>query len=193
MSLSTTTSALQAIRNYCPKPIVAKGLRQAAVLVPIHECAGGLGVTLIERAATLRSHGGEIGFPGGSVTAEDQDVLAAALREFQEEMGIAPENVEIIGQLDQVTVGGRYVVTPFVGIVKLPLNARPNTDEVSSVICVPVSALLEPGCFTVELRTAGGGPHTIYHFRYEALDIWGATARILKQFLELTYGFQPQG
>jgi len=57
-------------------------------------------VTLIERAATLRSHGGEIGFPGGSVTAEDQDALAAALREFQEEMGIAPENAEIIGQLD---------------------------------------------------------------------------------------------
>jgi 8-oxo-dGTP pyrophosphatase MutT (NUDIX family) len=184
--------ALQAVRNYCPRPIAAKGLRPAAVLVPIHEGAGGLWVTLIKRATTLRSHGGEIGFPGGSVAAEDKDFLAAALREFQEEMGIPPEKVEIIGQLDQVRVGGRYVVTPFVGIVKSPFNAQPNIEEVSSVICVPVSALLDPDCFTTELRT-NGVPLTIYHFRYEALDIWGATARILKQFLELAYGFHPFG
>jgi 8-oxo-dGTP pyrophosphatase MutT (NUDIX family) len=185
-------NSLQAVRNYSPRPIAAKGLRPAAVLVPIHESAGGLCVTLIERAATLRSHGGEIGFPGGSVAAEDNDVLVTALREFQEEMGISPRNVEIIGQLDQVKVGGRYVVTPFVGIVKSPFNAQPNAEEVSSVICVPVSALLDPDCFTAELRT-NGVPRTVYHFHYEALDIWGATARILKQFLELACGFHPLG
>jgi 8-oxo-dGTP pyrophosphatase MutT (NUDIX family) len=187
------TKALQAVRNYSPpRPIVAKGLRPAAVLVPIHEGAGGLCVTLIQRAATLRSHGGEIGFPGGSVTAEDKDALAAALREFQEEIGIAPENVQVIGQLDQVTVAARYVVTPFVGIVESPFNASPNAEEVASLFYVPVSALLDPESFTAELRT-DGVPRTVYHFRYEALDIWGATARILKQLLEVAYGFQPHG
>jgi 8-oxo-dGTP pyrophosphatase MutT (NUDIX family) len=107
--------------------------------VPIQERAGGHYLTLIERAATLRSHGGEIAFPGGAVTAEDRDTLAAALRECQEEIGIDPENVQIIGQLDQVTVvGSRYLVTPFVGILRAPFMVSPNKQEVNSVIPIPV-------------------------------------------------------
>ncbi|HEY1477585.1 MAG TPA: CoA pyrophosphatase [Chthoniobacterales bacterium] len=192
MPFSITTTALQAIRSYCPKSVVAKGFKPAAVLVPNQEIAEEHYLTLIERAATLRSHGGEIAFPGGNVTAEDKDTLAAALREFQEEIGIDPENVQVIGQLDQVTVGSRYVVTPFVGIVISPFNASPNKEEVSSVISIPVSALLDPGCLTMELK-ANGRPGIIYHFRYEALDIWGATARILKQLLEVAYGFRANG
>ena len=187
-----TASVLQAIQRYCPRSVIAKGLKPAAVLVPIHERAGEHYLTLIERAATLRSHSGEIAFPGGNVTAEDKDTLATALREFQEEIGIDPENVQIIGQLDQVTVGSRYLVTPFVGIVMSPFNASPNKEEVSSVISIPVSALLDPDCFTTELKT-DGKPRVIYHFRYEALDIWGATARILKQLLEVAYGFRANG
>jgi 8-oxo-dGTP pyrophosphatase MutT (NUDIX family) len=93
---------------------------------------------LIERAATLRLHGGEMAFPGGNVTAEDKDALAAALREFQEEIGVDPENVQIIGQLDQVMVGSRYVITPFVGIVRSPSTASLNNQEVKSVIFIPV-------------------------------------------------------
>jgi 8-oxo-dGTP pyrophosphatase MutT (NUDIX family) len=190
MPLSKRASALQAIRGYCPRSVVAKRFKPAAVLVPIQEIAAEHYLTLIERAATLRSHGGEIAFPGGNVTAEDKDPLAAALRESQEEIGIDPKNVQIIGQLDQVTVGCRYLVTPFVGIVMSPFSASPNKEEVSSVISVPVAALLDPDCFTAELK-ADGRPRIIYHFRYEALDIWGATARILKQLLEVAYGFRP--
>src|SRR5262249_41301812 len=144
MPLSRTASALQAIRRHCPRSVVAKRFKPAAVLVPIQEIAAEHYLTLIERAAMLRSHGGEIAFPGGNVTAEDKDPLAAALRESQEEIGIDPENVQIIGQLDQVTVGWRYLVTPFVGIVMSPFSASPNKEEVSSVISVPVSALLDP-------------------------------------------------
>lgn len=195
MPLSRTASALQAIRRYCPKSVVAKGFKQfkpAAVLVPIQEIAGEHYLTLIERAATLRSHGGEMAFPGGNVAAEDKDSLAAALREFQEEIGIDPKNVQIIGQLDQVTVGSCYIVTPFVGIVRSPFTVNPNKQEVNSVISIPVSALLEPDCFAAELK-ADGRARIIYHFRYKALDIWGATARILKQLLEVAYGFRENG
>ena len=189
LPFSITSNALEAVRSYCPKSVVAKGLKPAAVLVPIQDRGGEHYLTLIERVATLRSHGGEIAFPGGNVTAEDKDTLAAALREFQEEIGIDSENVQIIGQLDDVTVGSRYLVTPFVGFVRPPFDTRPNEEEVSSVICVPVSALLDPDCFTTELK-GDGGPGIIYHFRYQALDIWGATARILKQLLEVAYQFQ---
>ena len=189
MPFSRTSSALQAVRSYRPRSVVAKGFKPAAVLVPIHERAGEHYLTLIERAATLRSHGGEIAFPGGNVTAEDKDTLAAALREFQEEIGIDPENVQIIGQLDEVTVGSQYLVTPFVGIVISPFQISPNKEEVSSVISVPVSALLHGDCFTTEFK-ADVKPRIIYHFRYEGLDIWGATASILKQLLEVAYGFR---
>ena len=191
MPFSPRINALEAIRNYRARSVVAEGFRPAAVLVLIQETQLEHYVTLIERAATLCLHSGEIAFPGGSLAAEDKDALAAALRESQEEIRIDPENVQIIGQLDQVTVAKRYLVTPFVGVVLSPYNVRPNEEEVRCVVSVPVSALLEPDCFSVELYEADSRPRIIYHFRYKTLDIWGATARILKQLLEMAYGFQP--
>jgi len=185
-----STDVIRAIRSYRPQSVIAKRLRPAAVLVPVGETLQGDCVTLIERAATLRTHSGEIAFPGGSVASFDKGALAAALRESQEEIGIDPANVQIIGQLDQVPVAARYLVTPFVGILSPPFSARPNEDEVRSVISIPVSALLNPNCFTAELVEAAGKSRVIYHFRYEDLDIWGATARILKQLLEVAYGFR---
>ena len=191
MPFSPRINALEPIRNYRARSVVAEGFRPAAVLVLIQETQLEHYVTLIERAATLCLHSGEIAFPGGSVAAEDKDALAAALRESQEEIGIDPENVQIIGQLDQVTVAKRYLVTPFVGVVLSPYDVRPNEEEVRCVVSVPVSALLVPDCFSAELYEADSRPGIIYHFRYKTLDIWGATARILKQLLEMAYGFQP--
>jgi len=103
----TTARVLQAIRSHCPRSVLATGFKAAAVLVPIQEIAGEHYLILIERAAALSSHGGEIAFPGGNVTAQDKSALAAVLREFQEEIGIDPESVQIIGQLDQITVRDR--------------------------------------------------------------------------------------
>lgn len=187
-----TATVLEAIRSYCPKPILATGLKPAAVIVPIEEIAGKHYLTLIERAATLKSHAGEIAFPGGNVTAEDKSALAAALRELQEEIGIVSETVQLIGQLDQVTVGSGYLVTPFVGMLTSSFSLCLNKEEVSSVISVPISAFFEHGCFNAESRT-DGRRDVIYHFRYQSFDIWGATARILKQLLEVAYGFQADG
>jgi 8-oxo-dGTP pyrophosphatase MutT (NUDIX family) len=190
MPFSTRINLIHSIQSYQPRSVSGKGLQPAAVLVLIQEMPRGHYVTLIERAATLRFHSGEIAFPGGSVAPGDKDALAAALRESQEEIGIDPENVQIIGQLDQVAVASRYLVTPFVGIVSLVGSVRPNEHEVKSVTSIPVSALLNPECFSEELFEADGRPRVIYHFRYGNLDIWGATARILKQLLELAYGFR---
>jgi 8-oxo-dGTP pyrophosphatase MutT (NUDIX family) len=183
----TTTGVLEAIRIHFPKPVLSAELRPAAVIVPIQDIAGEHYLTLIERAAGLSSHAGQIAFPGGNITDEDQGALDAALRELEEEIGISRETVEIIGQLDQVVVAAsRYLVTPFVGMLASPLNFRPNAEEVSAVLSVPVSALMERDCFTAVPRT-DGRPGFIYHFRYGTFDIWGATARILKQLLEIGY------
>ena len=170
MPFSPRINALEAIRNYRARSVVAEGFRPAAVLVLIQETQLEHYVTLIERAATLCLHSGEIAFPGGSVAAEDKDALAAALRESQEEIGIDPENVQIIGQLDQVTVAKRYLVTPFVGVVLSPYDVRPNEEEVRCVVSVPVSALLVPDCFSAELYEADSRPRIIYHFHYKTLD-----------------------
>jgi 8-oxo-dGTP pyrophosphatase MutT (NUDIX family) len=190
--MSLSTDIIQSLRNYQPRSIDAAELRPAAVLVPISETPRGDHITLIERAAKLPTHGGEIAFPGGSVEPSDKDALAAALRETQEEIGVDPANVQIIGQLDQVSVAARYLVTPFIGIVSPSFSARPNELEVKSVMSIPVSALLNPKCCRAELVDAAGKPRAIYHFHYEGLDIWGATARILKQLLEVAYGFRAK-
>ncbi|MBV8098165.1 MAG: CoA pyrophosphatase [Verrucomicrobia bacterium] len=182
----TTTGVLEAVRGHCPRPVLTEGLRPAAVIVPIQDIAGEHYLTLIERSATLNSHAGEIAFPGGNITDDDQDALEAALRELEEEIGISRETVGIVGQLDQVVVASRYLLTPFVGTLASPLNLRPNAEEVRAVLSVPVSALFERDCFTAVPRT-DGRPGFIYHFRYGTFDIWGATARILKQLFEIGY------
>jgi 8-oxo-dGTP pyrophosphatase MutT (NUDIX family) len=183
----TTTAVLEAVRGHSAQPLLIAGLRPAAVIVPIQDRGGEHYLTLIERAAKLNYHAGEIAFPGGNITAEDEGALNAALRELEEEIGISRENVEIIGQLDQViVVASQYLVTPFVGMLVSPFNFKPNIEEVSAVLSVPVSALLQPDCFTAVART-DGRPGFIYHFRYGTFDIWGATARILKQLLEIGY------
>jgi 8-oxo-dGTP pyrophosphatase MutT (NUDIX family) len=182
----TTTGVVEAVRSHCPRPVLTAGLRPAAVIVPIQDRAGEHYLTLIERAAKLSAHAGEIAFPGGNITDEDQGALDAALRELEEEIGISRETVEIIGQLDQVVVASRYLVTPFVGMLVPPFNFRPNVEEVSALLSVPVAALLEHDSFTAVPRT-DGRPGFIYHFHYGSFDIWGATARILKQLLEIGY------
>jgi 8-oxo-dGTP pyrophosphatase MutT (NUDIX family) len=182
----TTTRVIEAIRGHCPKSVSATGLRPAAVIVPIQDVDGEHYLTLIERAATPGPHAGEIAFPGGNITSKDKDALDAALRELDEEIGIRREILQITGELDQVVVASRYLVTPFVGMLVSPFIARPNPAEVAAVLSVPVAALLEHDCFTAVPRT-DGAPGFIYHYRYQSFDIWGATARILKQLLELGY------
>jgi 8-oxo-dGTP pyrophosphatase MutT (NUDIX family) len=168
----TTTSVIEGVRSHSPVPDSTAGLKPAAVIVPIQDVAGEHYLTLIERAATPGPHAGEIAFPGGNINGEDQDALDAALRELEEEIGVGRENVQIIGQLDQVIVAFRYLVTPFVGMLMSPVNFRPNVKEVSAVLSVPVSALFQHDCFTAVPRT-DGHPGFIYHYRYQSFDIWG--------------------
>jgi 8-oxo-dGTP pyrophosphatase MutT (NUDIX family) len=95
----TTTGVLEAIRVHCPKPVLSAELRPAAVIVPIQDIGGEHYLTLIERAAGLSSHAGQVAFPGGNIADGDQDASDAALRELEEEIGISREAVEIIGEL----------------------------------------------------------------------------------------------
>ena len=185
-----TEKIIKVLQSHIPQSLKEGRFKPASVLVPIQERAEGDTLVLTQRAERLNSHRGQVAFPGGRVDSRDAGPLAAALRESHEEIGIDPRHVRILGQLDQVTAASNYLVTPFVGLIPSPYEFHLNPEETAAVFSVPIPALLEPGCFRMEPRPFSSGRQgPVCHFYYGGWDIWGATARIIIQLLELAYGF----
>ena len=161
-----------------------KPLRPAAVLVPVWQRPEGAGVILTKRSSHLKHHPGQIAFPGGKVDATDASPEAAALRETQEEIGLHPTRVEILGTLPvHETVTG-FAITPFVGMVRGPFDPVPEAGEVDEVFTVPLSHVLTPARFAIERRRWMGVWRRYYAVPYGPYYIWGATARILRGLAE---------
>jgi 8-oxo-dGTP pyrophosphatase MutT (NUDIX family) len=161
-------------------------LKQAAVLLPLAFDGSADHIFFIQRSHDVLYHKGQVSFPGGGVEKCDADLLSTALRESDEEIGLKPEDVEVLGRLDdQVTVSG-FVITPWVGAFPLPYTFKLCDFEVKEVFSLPVPHLLDSRLcrqgenLLRENKTAPG-----YAFDCQGRFIWGATARILKQFLEL--------
>ncbi|MGB7950827.1 MAG: CoA pyrophosphatase [Candidatus Binatia bacterium] len=172
-----------------PKNLAGDHYRRAAVLVPIQERDDGDHLVLTKRAEQLKHHRGQVAFPGGRVDDSDRGELAAALRESQEEIGIDPGHVRVLGRLDQVTAAYDFLVTPFVGVIPPSYEFRLNPAETDAVFSVPIAVLLDPKCAAIADHLSSHG-EPVYHFYCNGWDIWGATARIIVQFLELVYGYQ---
>jgi 8-oxo-dGTP pyrophosphatase MutT (NUDIX family) len=171
-----------------PRKLPPEGFRPAAVLVPIQEMPEGEHLVFIQRAPTLSTHGGEIAFPGGIVELEDSGPWDTALRESSEEIGLDPKSVTILGELDQVTTASVHLVTPVVGLIPYPCTFRISPWETARVFAAPIERLMAPDCLRAEESPVPG--RFAYHFYFQNWDIWGATARITKQLLELAYGFR---
>jgi 8-oxo-dGTP pyrophosphatase MutT (NUDIX family) len=162
------------------------------VLVPIFETDGEARVILTKRPETMPSHQGEIAFPGGKLEPNtDADLRAAALREAHEEIGIAPDTVEIVGELDHlVTVSARFALAPFVGLIAVPPVIVPHPREVAAVFDVTIADLLAAETFReerwdvpAEMLVGVGPDRAIHFFELPGETVWGATARILTGFL----------
>src|SRR6266511_3948679 len=143
--------------------IAGNGYKPAAVLVPIQERRDGDFLVLTKRADGLPTHKGQIAFPGGSVDASDVGAVEAALRESYEEIGIPPDCVQILGQLDQVTAGYGFVVTPVVAVIPAHCDFRLDGAEPAAVVWVRSKACMAPANFIMNecLSTAG---HLSYQF-----------------------------
>lgn len=157
----------------------------AAVLLPILD-RGSAHLLFTKRTERVRTHKGQISFPGGVVDPGDPSTEAAALRECEEEIGLPRTAVEILGVLDDTeTVATPFVITPFVGLVREPVVFTPDGHEIELVIEVPVASLLDRARFRVEHWVRDDIRRPVYFFECEGVTIWGATARILRQYLDL--------
>lgn len=152
----------------------------AAVLLPLVERSAGLQVLLTRRADHLQDHPGQISFPGGRIQPGDPGPREAALREFQEELGVAAGLVDVAGYLPAHAVVTGFVVTPVVGFVPAAVRLRPDPEEVAEAFEVPLDFLLDAGNATTGTRLVRGIELPYWEYSYSGRRIWGATAQILR-------------
>lgn len=176
----------QALSRRQKQHIAELGRALSAVLLPIYYKEGQHYLLFIKRTEKVREHKGQISFPGGAYEAEDKMLLDTALRESAEEIGLVPGDVEILGMLDDVpTQTSSYIISPFVGFIPYPYRFKADREEVEEIFEVPISALLDEDCVHQETEIVGGEAVTVYSYHYQGRIIWGATARILNQFLDI--------
>lgn len=150
----------------------------AAVLVAVTDRPDP-GVLLTQRTETLRSHAGQISFPGGRIDPEDDGPIAAALREAEEEIGLPRNMVEVIGIADRYRTGSGYDITPVIGVIPPDLVLVPNDAEVAALFEVPLSFLLEPTNHIEQAIEWQGRERHFYELTWHDRRIWGATAGMI--------------
>jgi len=182
-------SLLQQIRDflsdYRPRRFSQHETTPAGVLLLLYEKAGEPYIVLTRRTEDVEHHKGETSFPGGAFDPQDGDLLTTALREAEEEIGVRPEDVEILGQLDDIVTITGFLVSPFVGVLRAwPYPFAVNTREVAELVEVPLRHLMDERNLERGTRRFGDRWLPILSYKYGDHSIWGATARIFKGFFD---------
>jgi 8-oxo-dGTP pyrophosphatase MutT (NUDIX family) len=162
----------------------------AAVLIPLISLDGVWSLLYTRRTDSLESHRGQVAFPGGRIDEMDHSPTQAALREACEEIGIDPDQVEVLGSMDPLYTITQFHVTPVIGLLDWPVELNLNQSEVAAVFQVPIAWLAQKQNLEVVERTlwSGGPTIPIYQFKpYQGETIWGATARITLNLLEIMH------
>lgn len=159
----------------------AASLRKAAVLIPVtrHSNDNESHIILTVRSDQLKTHAGQISLPGGSQDKQDADAVATALRESEEEIGLPSDEVDVIGQLGDISLPSGFQVTPIVGLIKTGLSLTPCPVEVAEIFHAPLSLVLNRDAYTSSFKTYNNMPRKILELQYKNYRIWGATAAIL--------------
>lgn len=162
-------------------------LKDAAVLVPVIDDDDGAKILLTQRTRTLRKHSGQIAFPGGAIDPEDGSPERAALREAEEEIGLARSHVETLARLPDYYAATGFRITPVLSIVRRGFDVRPNPHEVDHVFEVPLSFLMDPANHQRDSAVWQGAERHFYRMPYGEWMIWGITAGILRTLYERLY------
>ncbi len=164
-------------------------LRLAAVLVPLFVREDTVHVVLTKRTNNVRTHQGQVSFPGGSWEPSDASLQQTALREASEEVGLRPQDVDVIGVLDDLptNVSG-FLVRPFVATVPFPYDFVHDVTEVDHVFTPPLEIFADSSRRREEVRERDGFRYSIYYYDVDGNIVWGATARMLIQLLEKARG-----
>ena len=165
--------------------------KRASVLIPLLESEGEICVMLTRRSSEMRSHPGQVSFPGGKEDIDDEDSLQTALRETHEEIGLPGEKVDVIGMLDQILSIHYHLVTPYVGLIPPDFVPVPNIDEIESVFKVPLAFFMKSENHWSEEKKIFASPVLVHHFEYHDYDIWGLTAKLIFRLLEVGLGYVP--
>lgn len=166
--------------------IIDAKLVPSAVLVPIYYKQGQYYILFTKRTERVKEHKGQISFPGGARREGDRTLVDTALRECAEEIGLASDKVKVLGELDDtLTETSNYVISPFVALIPYPYQFRVNGNEVEEIIEAPISVLLDKDRLHQKAVVLGGKALNFYVYKYQGRVIWGATAKILKQFLDI--------
>ena len=163
----------------------------AAVLVPLFRKEEECHLLFTKRSAEVKYHKGEISFPGGMVDENDKELIETALREAHEEIGLKESDIQVIGLLDDIVTITEFIVTPIVGLFPYPYPFKISEVEIAELIEVPLSFLLNKDCLSERTIFRGGQNEVVYAYQYGEHIIWGATARILNQFLDLIRSTAP--
>ena len=163
-----------------------ENLKPSAVLLPLFIKDGNYHILFVKRSQEVKDHKGEISFPGGLCEKGDEGLEKTGLREAFEEIGMRPQDVEVLGMLDDMkTISTYYRVTPIVGVIPYPYPFTINTFELDEIIEIPVNHLLDEGNGGEESITRDGITYKGYIYHYKHYLIWGATARILKNLFDI--------
>lgn len=169
-------------------PDVTVKNKPAAVLVPLIERADEFFILLTTRTSDLKHHAGQVAFPGGRKEPYDADMIACALRETEEEIGVPRDAVEVLGQLDPYLTITGYEVTPIVGVITPPVVLKPDPVEVADIFEVPLAFLMDPANHRREERMFKGQKRAYYAIPYGKHYIWGATAGMILNLFEIMSG-----
>jgi 8-oxo-dGTP pyrophosphatase MutT (NUDIX family) len=176
------------LASYAPQYIDDEpDLPRAAVLLPLYDTGGEPHILFTVRSELVEHHKGQISFPGGAHDPGDRDLAHTAVRETFEEIGVAMDHVELLGQLDEMITVSNFLVRPFVGRITQPgpYPFAHSEVEVAEILEVPLAHLRDDANVESEEREYRGREFTAYSYRFGRHVIWGATARILRQFLDL--------
>jgi 8-oxo-dGTP pyrophosphatase MutT (NUDIX family) len=190
VTMVTIETIRRFLETYVPKSLDDRTLTRAGILMPFVGFPENPLLLLTKRTDRVEHHKGQVSFPGGAVDGTDVDIVATALRESQEEIGLPSSVVEVLGQFDDFWTPTGFIITPVVGYVRElpPLILSP--EEVETVLCIPVSFFLDKSNERRVKLERNGKLYDVYSYHYDNTEIWGATAAIIRSFLIMVRDYQ---